>query len=881
MRPERWRQVEALFHSALKREDGERAAFLNEASKGDESLRREVESLIASHEREGSFLDSPAYAGAAEQLTEDKTLPLVGRTISHYEVVAAIGAGGMGEVYLAKDLQLGRNVALKLLASRFAQDEDRLRRFQQEARTASALNHPNILTIYEIGQVDSTPFIATEYIEGETLRKRMSSARLPLRDALNISIQVAAALSAAHAAGIVHRDIKPENLMVRDDGYVKVLDFGLAKLTEKGIINSTGSTLLNTDAGVVMGTVHYMSPEQTRGKKVDARTDVWSLCVVLYEMVTGHVPFEGETASDVISMILQTESAPLARFSPEVPAELEAIVKKALRKDRDERYQVVNDMLLELKNLKQQLEFEAELGRSAQSGKNLASSSSKLSRAGASKKQRSGKAISSLAILPLTITSTDSEAEYLADGIAESIINNLSQLPNLRVVPRATAFRYKGREVDPQEVGTTLKVQAMLTGRVVQRGDSLNIQIELVDIASDSQVWGEQYHRSISDILAVQDEISQEISEKLRLKLTQEQKKKLARRYPENTEAYQLYLKGRYFWNKRTPENLQKAVTYYQQAVDVDPKYALAYAGLADCYMLLGWVEFGVSPPREVMPRAKAAALKALELDDTLAEAHTSLAFIIERYDWDWAAAEKEYKRAIKLNPTYSTARHLYGGHLIWMGRIDEGIAEVEKARDLNPLSPMEITELGWMLYFTRQYDRAIEQFQLTLELDPSFRSAHLGLGLSHVHKLMFKGATGLQNVVGRSVLGLALAYVQKRIFREAITEFQAAVALSESSAIRITLAGLIHILSGERNEAIKAIEEIKKLSQQRYVSAYYPVGLYVALGEKDQAFEWLEKAYDERSDSLVFLGQDPMFDTLRSDPRFADLVRRVGLPSN
>lgn len=809
---------------------------------------------------------------------EDQTLPLVGRKISHYEVVAAIGAGGMGEVYLAKDLQLGRNVALKLLPSRFAQDEDRLRRFQQEARTASALNHPNILTIYEFGQVDSTPFIATEYIEGETLRKRIARSGLGLSDALYISSQVAAALSAAHAAGVVHRDIKPENLMMRSDGYVKVLDFGLAKLTEKAIVDSTGSTLLDTDAGIVMGTVHYMSPEQARGKKVDARTDIWSLCVVLYEMVTGHVPFEGETASDVVSMILQKEPAPLARFSPEVPSELEGIVTKALRKDREDRYQVVNDMLLALKTLMQRLEFEAELGRSPESVKNLARTSSTSSRSATSKKQRSGKAISSLAVLPLTIMSTDSETEYLADGIAESIINNLSQLPKLRVVPRATAFRYKGREADPQEVGGTLNVQAVLMGRVVQRGDSLNIQVELVDIANDSQVWGEQYHRRISDILAVQEEISQEISDKLRIKLTPEQKKKLAKRSTENTEAYKLYLKGRYFWNKRTPENLQKAVTYYQQAVDVDPKYALAYAGLADCYMLLGWVEMGVFPPREVMPRAKAAALKALELDDTLAEAHTSLAFIVERYDWDWPAAEKEYKRAIKLNPNYSTAHHLYAGHLIWTGRTTEGIGEAEKAQNLSPLSPMEITELGWMLYFSRQYERAIKQFQQALELDPSFRSAHLGLGLTHVQKLMFRGAAGLQNVVSRSVLGLALAYVQKRIFREAIAEFQKAMALSEHSALRISLKGLIHILSGERNEAVKAIEDLRGLSEQGYVPPYYSVVLYLALGEKDQAFEWLEKAYDERSDFLVFLGQDPLFDSLRSDPRFADLARRVGL---
>jgi serine/threonine protein kinase len=558
-----------------------------------------------------------------------------GSSLGHYEIRSQLGVGGMGEVYLAQDTNLGRRVALKLLPSEFTKDESRVRRFQQEARAASALNHPNILTIHEIGSENSTYFIATEYIEGRTLRDYMSGARMKTTEVLDVATQVASALAAAHAAGVVHRDIKPENIMLRLDGIVKVLDFGLAKLTERETPDMEAPTLVNTDAGVVMGTARYMSPEQVRGLFIDARTDVWSLGAVIYEMLTGRVPFTGETASDVIAGVLEREPQPLGLQGEEIP-ELKRIVSKALRKDREERYQTVKDLSLDLKSLKEELEFEAKLSRSAppnahketftpKSGRQTVSATTidpalSTAEVEATRPTSSAEyifreikhhkksailaaaalvalmavfsyfyfargdsaAIDSIAVLPFINASADPNTEYLSDGITESLINSLSQLPKLRVVPRSTMFRYKGREVDPQIVGRELGVRAVLTGKLVQRGDTLSIQTELVDVAEESQLWGAQYNRKLADILAVQEEISREISEKLRIRLSGEERKQLTKRYTESTEAYQLYLRGRYYWNKRTAEDLKKGVYYFRQAIDMDPNYALAYAGLAD-----------------------------------------------------------------------------------------------------------------------------------------------------------------------------------------------------------------------------------------------------------------------------------------------------------
>jgi eukaryotic-like serine/threonine-protein kinase len=553
---------------------------------------------------------------------------MIGKTLSHYQVTEKLGAGGMGEVYLAQDTQLRRKVALKLLPAQFTKDEDRLHRFEQEAYAASALNHPNIITIHEIGQVGDSHFIATEFIDGQTLRQQMTS-RLRLTEALDVVIQVASALTAAHAAGILHRDVKPENVMLRPDGLVKVLDFGLAKLAERSSprmgAEAPTAAQVDTDPGTVMGTAQYMSPEQARGLKVDGRTDIFSLGVVLYEMVAGRAPFEGATAADLIISIVEKEPAPLSRYAPDVRAELQRIVSKALRKDRETRYQTVKDLLIDLKSLREELEFEAKLERSGErnvtrgelvtpsggqagvaagelvvsteeAGVVVRTTSSAEYLVGEVRRHkgpvllalailiiagaaifysaRGGKAIDSVAVLPFVNASADPDTEYLSDGITESLINSLSQVSRIKVIARSSVFRYKGRETDPRAVGRELGVQAVLTGRVMQRGDDLSISAELMDARDNSHIWGEQYHRKLADLLTVQQEITRDMSEKLRLKLSGEEQKRLTKSYTENAEAFQLYSKGRYYWNRQTEDGTKKAIECFQQAIDKDPNYA-------------------------------------------------------------------------------------------------------------------------------------------------------------------------------------------------------------------------------------------------------------------------------------------------------------------
>ncbi len=915
MKPEQWQEINVLFHSALEREPGQRAAFLDRACAGDESLRKEVEAFIAAYDQAGNFIEAPAFAVAAEMLRGDQGQLLVGHSFGSYEIVAAIGAGGMGEVYLAQDTRLGRQVALKLLPSYFTMDEDRVRRFQQEARAASALNHPNIITIHEIGQVEERHFIAIEFIDGETLRAPLSRSRLSLRTTLDVAIQVASALVAAHKAGIVHRDIKPENIMVRrDDGIVKVLDFGLVKLTEKPaerIADSAAPTrmLVKTDAGVVMGTVSYMSPEQARGLNVDARTDIWSLGVLLYEMLAGRLPFAGETASDVIASILTTEPPPLTRLAPEAPAELERIMSKTLAKDREERYQTAKDLLIDLKRLKQRLDLDAEIERTSiqepgsaiaglttSSGQaavdtvnhsaaltgsrsNIAPPTSSAEYIVSEVKRHKVAAfvalaalaialaaayayysrspsrlppITSVVVLPFANTSGDPEIEYLSDGISESLMNSLSQLPQLKVIARSSSFTYKGKNADPQEVAKALGVEAILTGRVTKRGDSLVISTELMDARDRTQIWGEQYDRKMSDLLATQREIAREIVEKMRLKVSGEEKA-LARNYTESSEAYQLYLKGRFYWNKRTGEALKKSIEYFNQSIEKDPSFALAYAGLADGYLVPG----NPLPPKQRMPKAKVAAMRALELDETLAEAHTSLARVLATYEWDWPGAEKEYKRSIELNPRYAMAHQWYSGCLEAMGRRNEASAERKQARELDPLSLTINFALGLDFYFNRHYDQAIEQFQKTLELDQNFPAVHEFL---------------------------PAAYEQKGMYDKAIAEFKKAGLLQGGQGrgeLSFSLAGLGHVygVSGKKAEAWAVLDKLKQMSRQEYIPAVHIALVYEGLGEKDQAFAWLEEGYKERAFQMQALNSDPRWDSLRSDPRFKDLMRRVGLP--
>ncbi|MGH9968893.1 MAG: protein kinase domain-containing protein [Pyrinomonadaceae bacterium] len=906
MTPERWQKVKQIFQSAIERPPDERDAFVARACQDNPALRSEVESLISSHDQAGDSIEAMAAEAATEMLADDRTI--VGQQIGRYQVLSRIGRGGMGEVFLAQDTSLGRKVALKLLRSDFTRNEERLRRFRQEARAASALNHPNILTIHEIGQEGSLHFMATEYVKGETLREHISRARMALGEALDVAVQAASALAAAHNAGIIHRDIKPENVMLRTDGYVKVLDFGLAKLAAPKAIDTVEPTLakVETEPGLVMGTVQYMSPEQARGLEVDARTDIFSLGVVLYEMVAGRAPFEGGTTSDVLATILKTEPRPLSSKSAEAPTELEQIVTKALRKDAAERYQVVGDMLSDLRGLRQELEFQSRLGRVAASG---ASTRAMVRSRGdgeeaATTKQIVARPISSieyfvsevrrhkagalaalsligvgvivlasylylargdsLAVLPFTYVNTDPstnadpDREFFADGITEDLINRLSRLPRLRLIARNSVFRYKGKEADPQAVGRELGVRTVLMGRIVQRGDDLNISVELVDARNNSHLWGEQYDRKVADIFAVQKEIARDISDKLGVRLTGEELGRANKDYTENAEAYQLYLKGRYFWNKRTPEDLQRAADYFQQAIAKDPSYALAYTGLADAYFYMGYA-FGRTPPREAMPKAKAAALKALELDESLAEAHTSLGLVKFVYDWDWAGAEDEFKRAIQLNPNYPSAYHFYSAYLICVHkRFDEAIAVAKRGIELDPLSIPINNILANHLHAAGRYDEAIEQRRKVLELNPNDADQHAQLSGSYAAKGMYDEAFA-ERLHADTLSG---------VDKEKIEEYRRIYASSGWSA---------YLQKKTRDEQERIL---RKLNQENHTNldAWVAVGSYAALGEKDKAFELLDRMYEDRNGMLIWLKVD-RHNPLRSDPRFEELVRRVGLP--
>lgn len=823
-----------------------------------------------------------------------------GTRLGRYEIRSKIAEGGMGEVYLAVDTELSRTVAIKILPAGLVAHEQRLRRFIQEAKAASALNHPNILTIHEIGNTEETKFIATEFIDGDTLRKRINSGSQHLNDILEITIQIGSALAAAHAAGIIHRDIKPENIMIRRDGYVKVLDFGLAKLVEpSGFVSDAEAptkAMVNTGAGMVMGTATYMSPEQAKGIDVDARTDLWSLGVVLYEMITGKGPFVGETATDSLSLILQKEPVPLTHHVKDVPAELERIVIKALTKDREERYQTAKDLLIDLRTLKRKLEFDAQVDRTAppESGSSIriaagtrATSTTPTGEPHASSAEyivsgikqhkmaaaiavlvllvaivgiglyvharNSEVAIESIAVLPFQNRSAEPDTEYLSDGLAESLIYRLSQLPNLKVSPTSSVFPYKNKEIDPIKIGSQLGVNAVLSGRIVQRGDNLTISAELVDVRHNKLLWGEQYERKMSEVLQTHREIAREIVDKLKLKVSGEEKA-LAKNYTESNEAYQLYMKGRFYWNKRTPFALHKSVECYEQAIQQDPNFALAYAGLADTYSLLGGPEAGGDmPPIEALPKAKAAALKSIQIDESLAEPHVSLGHVSYFYDRDWVTAEREFKRAIELNPNYPVAHHWYAIFLsTWPGRTDEAVVEMKRALDLDPTSLIINAWYGRILGVNGQLDAAVEQLKKTVELDPSFILGHYRLGQ---------------------------AYAEKGMYKESIDEFNAVVNLPDGNANGLMGLAYVYALAGRRREADESLNKLLELSKQRYVSPGQIGIIYIARGEKDKAFERLEEANKVYDLNIMRMKVERRFDPIRSDPRFDDLVRRIGLP--
>ena len=760
----------------------------------------------------------------------------------------------MGEVYLAKDTKLDRTVALKILPPEFAENPERLERFVREAKAASAIKHANVAHIYEIGESDGVHFIAMEHVEGETLAARLSGKPLPTKDILDIAVQVTDALDEAHTKGITHRDIKPGNLMLTDRGQIKMLDFGLAKVAATSEQDSDAPTEAKTAVGMVMGTVQYMSPEQALGRDIDGRSDIFSLGVVLYLLATGRLPFSGQNTTETLAQITSSQPEAIARLNYDVPAELEHIIRRCLEKDPEDRYQTAKDLFIELKHLKRDTEsgaIAATVPRAARRGSwpALAIGALVLLAAAIGSFWFSGDSerIDSLAVLPFVNGSADADAEFFSDGVTESIITSLSKLPNVKVISRNSAFRYKGRTIDAEAVGRELDVEALVLGRIVQRGDELSVSAELVRTRDSGQIWGERYQLKAADIFSIQENIAREISDALRVQLTSEQEELLTKRFTTSSEAYEAYLKGRYHWNRRTEEGIRQGIVYFQEAIRKDPGYALAYSGLADSYSMLG---FYYESPRTALPQARAAAERALELDDRLGEAHVSLASITSDYDWDFAEAGREFQRAIELNPTYPTAHHWYSEYLVATGRYDEAIEQIRMAAELDPLSRIINASYGSSLGYAGRFEEGAEQLRKTLVLDPSWALVHMFLG-EH--------------------------YELRGLFSEAIPHYEKAMELDDTPHGLGNL-GHAYAKSGRVDEANAVLERLEELSKFRYVAPLERAYVYAGLSDLDRSFEWLEKAYDERSSNLLFARVFPMGKDLERDPRFSDLMRRIGL---
>ena len=829
-----------------------------------------------------------------------------GTKLGRYEIRSKLGEGGMGEVYLARDTKLDRKVALKIFPAELTSNYDRMRRFTREAKAAAALNHPNIAHIYEIGEETGIHFIAMEFVDGVTLRHKIHREQTDLKKLLRYLHHAAEGLAKAHGAGVVHRDLKPDNIMITRDGHAKILDFGLAKLIEPQeqssgddeSIDSEMATAVRSTPGVVRGTVGYMAPEQARGdtKAVDHRSDIFSFGCLLYEAATRRRAFAGQDSLDSLHKIAYGPTPSIKEIDPNAPDELQRIIRRCLAKDPDERYQTIKDVTIELKELRRDLEaagFETSVPPSiaslplgsAKTGDSLYSPVSDVAtgtpRASLStrpssveyvvsgmrrhklattlgvlavsvtvviaglywRSRTSTSAINSIAVLPFVNTKADTNTDYLSDGITETLINNFSQISNLRVVPRSTVFRYKGSPLDPQEIARELGVRVVLTGRVVQSGDTINIQAELIDVDKKSQLWGEQYSRKLAEVQTVQADISRNILEKLRLG---DEEKEIGRKHTPPPEAYQAYLKGRYYFYQHREEGYNKAIDSFNEAIKIDPNYAQAHAGLASVYTE---ISSSFIPPTEAMPKAKESVNRALALDGSLGQAHVALAEVYWWGDWNFGAAEQEYKRAIDLNPNEPNIQVEYANFLARLGRTDEAMTFANRAVQLDPLSPFVNGNLGSIFYFTHQYDRLTEHANKMLELDPASSSAHAWRGWANM---------------------------QKGSYEAAIPDLQKAV--DPQSGDGLSQLGYAYAMAGRKIEALKVIEQIQALGRKRYSAPIRVARIYIGLGDKDKAFEWLEKAYADRSDYLTQLKTDPIVDSLRSDQRFADLVRRVGL---